>query len=93
VLSVREQQRIAFARILLQRPDVVYLDESTSALDEAPELVLYRLVRESLPDTIVVSVSHRESVEQHHGRRRELLGDGSWRLDSVSAATYDETTL
>lgn len=87
VLSVGEQQRIGFARILLQKPKVVFLDESTSAMDEGLELMLYRLVRESLSDTIVVSVSHRETVEQHHDRRLELLGDGSWRLESISTAS------
>ena len=86
VLSVGEQQRIAFARILLLEPKVVFLDEATSALDEGLELMLYGLVREALPHTIVVSVSHRETVEQHHERQLELLGDGSWRLDSISTA-------
>jgi putative ATP-binding cassette transporter len=87
VLSVGEQQRIAFARILLNKPKVVFLDESTSAMDEGLELMLYRLIRESLPASIVVSVSHRETVEQHHERQLELLGDGSWRLESISTAS------
>ena len=50
VLSVGEQQRIAFARILLNRPRAVFLDESTSALDEGLELMLYELIRAELPD-------------------------------------------
>jgi putative ATP-binding cassette transporter len=87
VLSVGEQQRIAFARILLTEPRVVFLDESTSAMDEGLELMLYRLVREELPESILVSVSHRDTVEQHHGRQLELLGDGSWRLDRTSTAS------
>jgi putative ATP-binding cassette transporter len=86
VLSVGEQQRIAFARILLNQPRVVFLDESTSALDEGLELMLYRLLRDELPDTILVSVSHRETVEQHHDRHLALLGAGGWRLDRSSAA-------
>jgi putative ATP-binding cassette transporter len=76
VLSVGEQQRVAFARILLNEPKVVFLDESTSALDEGLEFLLYRLLREELPRTIVVSVSHRETVEQHHDRQLELIGGG-----------------
>jgi putative ATP-binding cassette transporter len=84
VLSVGEQQRIAFARILLNKPKVVFLDESTSAMDEGLELMLYRLVRAELPDSIVVSVSHRDTVDQHHGRQLELLGDGEWRLDRLA---------
>ena len=50
VLSVGEQQRVAFARILLTKPAAVFLDESTSALDEGPELTLYELIRSELPD-------------------------------------------
>ena len=66
VLSPGEQQRIAFARILLTKPKAVFLDEATSALDEGLEFMLYNLVRTELPDTILVSVSHRSTVEQHH---------------------------
>ena len=83
VLSPGEQQRIAFARILLTKPKVVFLDESTSALDEGLEYMLYTLVRTELPDTILVSVSHRSTVEQHHTHELELLGDGEWRLGRV----------
>ncbi|KKW64432.1 multidrug ABC transporter ATP-binding protein [Mycolicibacterium elephantis] len=83
VLSPGEQQRIAFARILLTKPKAVFLDESTSALDEGLEFLLYDLVRTELPDTIMVSVSHRSTVEQHHTRELELLGDGEWRLVRV----------
>lgn len=83
VLSPGEQQRIAFARILLTKPKAVFLDESTSALDEGLELTLYRLVRTALPTTIMVSVSHRSTVEQHHDKQLHLLGDGEWRLGLV----------
>ena len=83
VLSPGEQQRIAFARVLLAKPTVVFLDESTSALDEGQEFALYRSLRTALPDCIVVSVSHRSTVEQHHDRRLELLGGGQWRLAPV----------
>jgi putative ATP-binding cassette transporter len=84
VLSPGEQQRIAFARILLTKPKAVFLDESTSALDEGLEMMLYQLVRTELPDTILVSVSHRKTVEQHHNKELKLLGDGEWQLADVS---------
>jgi ABC-type uncharacterized transport system fused permease/ATPase subunit len=83
VLSPGEQQRIGFARVLLAKPKVVFLDESTSALDEGQEFALYRSLRTALPDCIVVSVSHRSTVEQHHDKRLELLGGGQWRLSRV----------
>ena len=80
VLSPGEQQRIGFARILLTKPKVAFLDESTSALDEGLELALYRLLREELPDLILVSVSHRSTVEQHHERYLKLLGAGEYEV-------------
>ena len=86
VLSPGEQQRVAFARILLTRPKVVFLDEATSALDEGLEYAVYDLVRTELPDTILVSVSHRPSVNKYHDRRLELLGGGEWRLGRVEDA-------
>ena len=82
-LSVGEQQRIAFARILLTKPRAVFLDESTSAMDEGLELMLYELIRAELPETILVSVSHRATVEQFHARHLELVGGGEWRLDTT----------
>jgi vitamin B12/bleomycin/antimicrobial peptide transport system ATP-binding/permease protein len=87
VLSPGEQQRIAFARILLTKPMVVFCDEATSALDEGLEFICYNLVRTELPDTILVSVSHRSTVEQHHTHELELLGDGEWRLGRVGGET------
>jgi putative ATP-binding cassette transporter len=83
VLSPGEQQRVAFARILLNKPKAVFCDEATSALDEGLELMLYQLVRTELPRMIMVSVSHRGTVEQHHEQELELLGDGEWRLGTV----------
>lgn len=80
VFSPGEQQRIAFARVLLTKPKVVFLDESTSALDEGQEFALYRALRTQLPQCIVVSVSHRVSLEQHHDKHLQLLGGGQWRL-------------
>src|SRR3989475_12665823 len=58
-LSPGEQQRIAFARVLIQKPDWLFLDEATSAVDEATEARLYHLLRERLPGTALFSVGHR----------------------------------
>ncbi|OBJ14564.1 ABC transporter ATP-binding protein/permease, partial [Mycobacterium colombiense] len=76
VLSPGEQQRVAFARILLTKPKAVFLDEATSALDEGLEFALYQLVRAELPECVMVSVSHRPTVEQHHEQQLHLLGGG-----------------
>jgi putative ATP-binding cassette transporter len=83
VLSPGEQQRVAFARILLTKPKAVFLDESTSALDEGLEHALYQLLRNELPDCVVVSVSHRPAVELYHDQQLRLLGGGPWRLSPV----------
>jgi putative ATP-binding cassette transporter len=83
VLSPGEQQRVAFARILLTKPKAVFLDESTSALDEGLEYALYHMLRSELPDCIVVSVSHRHAVELLHEQQLELLGGGEWRVGPV----------
>jgi len=68
-LSGGEQQRVAFARALLQRPDWLFLDEATSNLDEASEAQLYALLRERLPDATVVSIGHRGTLAAFHARR------------------------
>lgn len=85
VLSPGEQQRVAFARILLTKPRAVFLDEATSALDEGLEFALYQLLRSELPECVVVSVSHRHTVEQHHDQELQLLGGGQWRLGPVGS--------
>jgi len=85
VLSPGEQQRVAFARVLLTKPKAVFLDEATSAMDEGLELAMYRLLRGELPHTVVVSVSHRSTVEQHHNQRLELIGEGQWRLGPLES--------
>jgi putative ATP-binding cassette transporter len=71
-LSPGEQQRLAFARALLNRPRWLFLDEATAALDEATGTALYRLLLERLPQTAVVSIAHDPSVAAFHGRRVHL---------------------
>ncbi|MYR05281.1 ATP-binding cassette domain-containing protein [Gordonia sp. SID5947] len=83
VLSPGEQQRVAFARILLTRPEVVFMDEATSAVDEGLEFSLYSLIRAELPETILVSVSHRSTTDQHHTNVLELIGEGAWEVRPV----------
>jgi putative ATP-binding cassette transporter len=82
ILSPGEQQRLGFARVLVNRPQVAFLDESTSSIDEGLELALYTLIREQLPDTILVSVGHRSTLNQLHSHHLELLPDGRWTLEA-----------
>jgi putative ATP-binding cassette transporter len=76
-LSPGEQQRIAFARALLQKPAWLFLDEATSALDEAAEEKLYRLLKERLAGTTIISIGHRPALLGFHSRRLELREDGN----------------
>ncbi len=65
-MSLGEQQRVAFARILLTRPTVVFLDEATSALDEPSEAALYKLLREASWRPTIISVGHRSTLNEFH---------------------------
>ncbi|UTL82736.1 ABC transporter ATP-binding protein/permease [Pseudomonas putida] len=80
ILSVGEQQRLAFARVLFNRPQVVFLDESTSAMDEGLEHALYSLLRNEMPQTLLVSVGHRSTLAGFHTHRLEVDGQGGWSL-------------
>ncbi|MFN3075548.1 MAG: ABC transporter ATP-binding protein/permease [Alphaproteobacteria bacterium] len=82
VLSQGEQQRLAIARALLHRPDWLFLDEATSAMGEADEVHLYRLLRQELPDAALVSVGHRASLLALQDREISLSS-----LSRVEAAT------
>ncbi len=69
LLSGGEQQRLALARALLAKPDWLFLDEATASLDPEAEDELYRILRDRLPATTVVSIAHRPSVAAFHERR------------------------
>jgi putative ATP-binding cassette transporter len=78
LLSPGEQQRAQFARVLLHRPDWVFLDETSSALDEPAELALYRCLHRELPDTTIVSIGHRSTLRRVH--------DEEWVVEPQGAA-------
>ena len=83
ILSLGEQQRVAFARVLLAKPDIVFLDESTSALDEKTEAVMYKLLKENLPNAAILSIGHRSTLHQYHKQQLHLFGDGSWQFSMI----------
>jgi putative ATP-binding cassette transporter len=76
-LSPGEQQRIAFARALLQQPDWLFLDEATSSLDEGSEQKLYRILEEKLPRTTVISIGHRSTLQAFHQSTIEMKTDNA----------------
>ena len=91
ILSLGEQQRLAFARVLLARPPVAVLDEATSALDAENEAEMYALLRR-LPDTAFVSVGHRASLLGYHDDVLRLEGHGgAWRVLSAEAYGKEAT--
>ncbi|MEA5581195.1 ATP-binding cassette domain-containing protein [Nodularia harveyana UHCC-0300] len=78
ILSLGEQQRLAFARLLVIRPRYVILDEATSALDLKNEQQLYQQLQQS--GTTFISVGHRESLFSYHQLVLELSPESNWRL-------------
>ena len=81
VLSLGEQQRLAFARLLLTKPSYAILDEATSALDVQNEKRLYQMLQQS--DTTLVSVGHRPSLLKYHQQVLQLMGQSQWQVLSV----------
>ncbi len=82
LLSVGEQQRLAFGRVLVHEPSIVILDEATSALDSGNEASLYKSLRES--GATLISIAHRAAVRRHHTHVLQLQGDGDWELHEVA---------
>lgn len=87
VLSVGEQQRLAFARVLVRQPRIAILDEATSALDSGNEAALYkRLVDHGIT---LVSIAHRAAVLWYHTHVLELKGGGAWALHSAEGYRFE----
>lgn len=83
-LSGGEQQRLMFARLLLNKPRLILLDETTSALDAASACQLLRLLRQQLPDSAVLLVSHQNFLAE--------VADHQYRLDDLSDAIQGVAT-
>lgn len=88
LLSVGEQQRLAFARVLVHQPSIVILDEATSALDSANEASLYGRLRAS--GTTLISIAHRAAVLRHHTHVLQFTGEGEWELYKASEFRFDQ---
>ncbi len=87
VLSIGEQQRLAFARLLLTRPRFAILDEATSALDIANEAQLYQQL--AATETTLVSVGHRSTILKFHTQVLELTGDSHWKSHPAASYRFD----
>ncbi|WCM90110.1 ABC transporter ATP-binding protein/permease [Acidovorax sp. NCPPB 3576] len=87
-LSPGEQQRLAFARALLQQPEWLLLDEATSALDPAAEGMLYTLLAERLPAATIISVGHRDALADFHSRQL-VLGPSHGAAPPIASAPQE----
>jgi vitamin B12/bleomycin/antimicrobial peptide transport system ATP-binding/permease protein len=83
ILSPGEQQRLAFARLLINRPRYAFLDEATAALDRANQERLYRLLRAT--GVTFISVSHDPDLVHYHDEILELSGDTSWKISAAES--------
>lgn len=79
-LSLGEQQRVAFARILLMKPKAAFIDEATSAMDEGLEFAMYQLLHQELPELRLISVGHRSTLHIHHTHILNLQLGGKWEI-------------
>ncbi|NES03019.1 MAG: ABC transporter ATP-binding protein/permease [Okeania sp. SIO2F4] len=82
VLSVGEQQRVAFARLFLTKPNYVILDEATSALDVPSEELLYQQLQGT--STTFISVGHRPTLKNYHQQLLEITANESWQLKAIT---------
>ena len=85
-LSGGEQQRIALARALLAKPDWIFLDEATASLDPDAEEEVYRVLKQRLPNTTLVSIAHRPSVAAFHESRLVFKRDDGAAAGTLAAA-------
>jgi putative ATP-binding cassette transporter len=91
LLSVGEQQRLAFGRVLVHKPRIVILDEATSALDSGNEASLYARLRDS--GATLISIAHRAAVLRHHTHVLHLTGDGGWEVHEAKGYEFDRPAV
>ena len=91
ILSLGEQQRVAVVRALINKPQILFLDEASSAMDELTEKKAYELLRQELPDTIIISVGHRSTLLQQHELVLTYLSkNGDYKLQSSAEAQQSQ---
>ena len=92
-LSPGEQQRVAFVRAMLTRPNGLFLDEATSALDAEAEELVYQLLMQELPEALILSIAHRESVAKHHKIRWQFVSNAHASTFGVHETTHKQYTI
>ena len=85
-LSPGEQQRLAFARVFLTRPEILFLDEASSAMDGETEELLYGKLQEELPQAAIISIAHRETVARYHQQRWHFSRSSSEQTSTLGIA-------
>lgn len=87
ILSGGERQRIGFARLLLDKPDIIVLDEATSALDDESQAQIFQTLVDELPAATILNVAHRQGLRKFHDRRMVIVkSDDGARVETKSAA-------
>lgn len=85
VLSLGQQQMVGFVRLFLRRPDVILLDESSSALDDLLEQKIYEMLEEFFPDALIISIGHKKSLLNYH-RHILTLDKKDWIFNEAKIA-------
>lgn len=83
ILSLGEQQRLAFLRAVITKPKWLFLDEATSALDEPLEKKMYEFLKREFPKMGIVSVGHRSTLREVHDIELRLMGDGNYERSEI----------
>jgi putative ATP-binding cassette transporter len=91
-LSLGQQQLLGFARILLNQPNIIFLDEATSALDESIEAFIYTLLKNRLPQAIILSIGHRSSLNKFHDNYL-MVRNSALKFDKVIAHEVEEALI
>lgn len=78
LLSLGELQRLSIARVIVHRPQWVFLDETTACIDEATEAAIYQMLKEQLPSTSLITIGHRDTLRTYHNRILKLDSTNTW---------------
>ena len=83
ILSLGEQQRLAFARVILTAPEFLFLDEATSALDEPREEEMYDLLQKTFPNLTIISVGHRSTLNKKHNLMLAITSADNYNINVI----------